>query len=133
MSTAYISLIKEDAGIQHEDELVQAFNKLADKVHPLALGNVKRSLSQSRMMARKLLALHMDMSKEEHKINEIVDNLTSKLFFHGHPINRDEAKHLMDVEQCVADGRVLRRDALRAPSPWWCRGRKKPLRPAAGS
>ena len=72
--------------------MVQAFNKLADKVHPLALGNVKRSLSQSRLMARKLLALHMDMSKEEHKINEVVNNLTSKLFFHGHPINRQEAK-----------------------------------------
>jgi hypothetical protein len=90
--TAYIALIKDDAGIQHEDELVQAFNKLADQVHPLALGNVKRSLSQSRMMARKLLALHMDTSKEEHKINEIVDNLTSKLFFHGHPINRQESR-----------------------------------------
>jgi hypothetical protein len=90
--TAFISLIKEDAGIQHEDELVQAFNKLSDKVHPLALGNVKRSLSQSRMMAQKLLSLHMDKRSEEHKINEIVDNLTSKLFYHGHPINRAEAK-----------------------------------------
>lgn len=90
--TAFISLIKEDAGIQHEDELVQAFNKLSDKVHPLALGNVKRSLSQSRMMAQKLLALHMDKRSEEHKINEIVDSLTSKLFYHGHPINRTEAK-----------------------------------------
>lgn len=90
--TAYIALIKEDAGIQHEDELIQAFNKLAEQVHPLALGNVKRSLSQSRMMAQKLLALHMDAGKDQHKINEIVDNLTSKLFFHGHPINRKEAK-----------------------------------------
>lgn len=90
--TAYIALIKDDAGIQHEDELVQAFNKLAEQVHPLALGNVKRSLSQSRMMARKLLALHMDTTKDEHKINEIVDNLTSKLFFHGHPINREESR-----------------------------------------
>jgi hypothetical protein len=89
--TAYISLIKEDAGIHHEDELVQAFNKLADQVHPLALGNVKRSLSQSRMMARKLLALHMDLSTDAHKIDEIVDSLTSKLFYHGHPINRREA------------------------------------------
>jgi hypothetical protein len=89
--TAYISLIKEDVGIQHEDELVQAFNKLPDKVHPLALGNVKRSLSQSRMMAKKLLCLHMDTGTEEHKINEIVDNITSKLFYHGHPINRQEA------------------------------------------
>jgi hypothetical protein len=90
--TAFISLIKEDAGIQHEDELVQAFNKLPEHVHPLALGNVKRSLSQSRMMAQKLLALHMDKRSEEHKIEEIVDSLTSKLFYHGHPINRVEAK-----------------------------------------
>jgi hypothetical protein len=90
--TAYIALIKEDAGIQHEDELVQAFLKLAEHVHPLALGNVKRSLSQSRMMARKLLSLHMDSAKDEHKIDEIVDNLTSKLFYHGHPINRVEAQ-----------------------------------------
>ncbi len=90
--TAFIQLIKEDAGIQHEDELVQAFNKLCENVHPLALGNVKRSLSQSRMMAQKLLALHMDKRNEEHIIQEIVDNLTSKLFYHGHPINRVEAK-----------------------------------------
>jgi hypothetical protein len=91
--TAYIALIKEDAGIQHEDELVKAFNRLAKEVHPLALGNVKRSLSQSRMMAKKLLSLHMDSTKESHKIDEIVDSLTSKLYFHGHPINRQEAKN----------------------------------------
>jgi len=99
--TAYISLIKEDAGITHEDELVQAFNKLADKVHPLALGNVKRSLAQSRMMAHKLLALHMNNAKEQHEINEIVDNLTSKLYYHGHPINRKEAKDQIGLSTIV--------------------------------
>jgi hypothetical protein len=97
--TAYIALIQEDAGIHHEDELVQAFNKLADNIHPLALGNVKRSISQSRMMAKKLLALHMNMSTDEHKVNEIVDNLTSKLFYHGHPINRREAKEQVGLEK----------------------------------
>ncbi|MCL2067416.1 MAG: hypothetical protein FWG99_08130 [Treponema sp.] len=90
--TAYLALIKEDAGIRHEDELVLAFNHLADKVHPLALGNVKRSLSQSRMMAAKLLQQSMSEHKDNHKIEEIVDNLTSKLYFHGHPINRKEAR-----------------------------------------
>jgi hypothetical protein len=94
--TAYIQLIREDAGIQHEDELVQALNLLASNVHPLALGNVKRSMSQSRMMARKLLELHMDAS-QRHKIDEIVDNLTSKLFFHGHPINRKEAREQIQL------------------------------------
>jgi len=90
--TAYIALIKEDAGIQHEDQLVEVFRKLAEEVHPLALGNVKRSLSQSRMMAKKLLALHMDLNTEEHRIDEIVDSFTSRLFYHGHPINRLEAR-----------------------------------------
>jgi hypothetical protein len=91
--TAYLSLVKEDAGIQHEDQLVTAFNLLADKVHPLALGNVKRHMSQSRMMARKLLGLHMDPDDNAHRVTNIVDNLTSKSFFHGHPINRVEAKN----------------------------------------
>lgn len=89
--TAYIALVKEEAGITHEDELILAFNKLADNVHPLALGNVKRSLAQSRMMAQKLLSLHMSKTKDQHQIEEIVGNLTSKLYYHGHPINRKEA------------------------------------------
>jgi len=91
--TAYISLIKEDVGIHHEDELVQAFNILANQVHPLALGNVKRFQSQSRMLAKKLMFLH-ENKDDAHKVDEIVDNLTSKLFFHGHPINRTEAKEI---------------------------------------
>src|SRR5258708_20648280 len=90
--TAYLALIKEDAGITHQEELIQAFNILAEKIHPLALGNVKRSLSQSKMMAQKLLSLHMNKVKDQHSINDIVENLTSKLFYHGHPINRIEAK-----------------------------------------
>jgi hypothetical protein len=90
--SAYIDLVKQDVGIQHEDELIQAFNILAQQVHPLALGSVKRFISQSRMMAKKLLSLHMDWKEHAHRIEEIVDSLTSKLFYHGHPINRSEAR-----------------------------------------
>lgn len=100
--TAFIALVKEDAGIQHEDQVVTAFNLLADKVHPLALGNVKRSISQSRLMAKKLLSLHMDPADKAHKVATIVDNLTSKLFFHGHPINRMEAKEQLGLENVEA-------------------------------
>src|SRR5437867_3703193 len=96
--TAYLALLREDAEIHGEQFITDAFNKLADKVHPLALGNVKRFLSLSRLMARKLLTLHMDASKDEAKINQIVDNLTSKLFFHGHPINRREAREQVGLE-----------------------------------
>jgi hypothetical protein len=90
--TSFISLVTDEAGIQHEDQLVEVIKILADKVHPLALGHVKRSLSQSRMMAVKLLSQHMDAVRDKHEIDEIVDKLTSKLYYHGHPINRIEAK-----------------------------------------
>lgn len=92
--TSYIKLIKEDFGITHEDELIEAVKILAEKVHPLALGNVKRFHSQSRMLAKKLLELHMKDEDDNHKISEIVDNLNSKLFFHGHPIHYKEAQKL---------------------------------------
>ena len=89
--TAYIHFIKTTVGIRHEDELVKAVEILARKVHPLALGNVERFLSQSRMIATKILRTHMTEETDAHKISEIVENLASKLYFHGHPINRKEA------------------------------------------
>ncbi len=99
--TAYIQLVKEDAGITHEDELVQTFNMLAQHVHPLALGNVKRILSQSRSLATKLLSMHMKKSSDSHKIQDIVESMTSKLFYHGHPISRVEAKEQIGMETVV--------------------------------
>lgn len=88
---AYIELIKKDVGITHEDELVDAFLPLAQQIHPLALGNVKRFMIQSRLIMRKILRLHMAGTEQEHRIEELVDTFTSKLYFHGHPVSRDEA------------------------------------------
>jgi hypothetical protein len=90
--TAYVNFIKSTVGITHEDELIKAIEILANKVHPLALGNVERFISQSRMIARKVLRTHMK-DADEHTIDDIVENMASKLYFHGHPINRVEAKH----------------------------------------
>jgi hypothetical protein len=101
---SYISFVKEFVAIRHEDELIQALGGLISKVHPLALGNVYRFYAQSRMMARKLLKLHMKDPKDEHIIEEITETLTSKLFFHGHPINRKEAKDLkLKIEEPSKD------------------------------
>lgn len=88
---AYVTFIKSTVGITHEDELVETIKILAEKVHPLALGNVERFISQTRVMAAKILRTHMK-EEEQHIIDEIIENLASKLYFHGHPINRDEAK-----------------------------------------
>lgn len=100
---AYVALVKEDVGITHEDELVQAFGILAQQVHPLALGNVKRTTQQGRMLAKKLLGLHMDRTADEHKIDKIVEALSSRLYYHGHPINRKEAKGDLELEVVEPD------------------------------
>jgi hypothetical protein len=44
------------------------------------------------MMARKLLGLHMDNDDHAHRVANIVENLTSKSYYHSHPINRIEAR-----------------------------------------
>jgi hypothetical protein len=90
--SSYIRFVKETVGITHEDELVEALKALTDKVHPLALGNVERFLAQSRMIARKILKTHMLEDSDDHVIKEIVENMASRLYFHGHPINRIEAQ-----------------------------------------
>jgi hypothetical protein len=95
--TAFFKLVKDDVGITHEDELVQALIALTDKIHPLAIGNVQRHHNQSRLMARRLLRLHMGES-EEHDIELLIDNLKSNLFYHGHPINREEAKNDLNLK-----------------------------------
>jgi Serine dehydrogenase proteinase len=89
---AYVGFIKETVGIRHEDELVKAIEILAQKVHPLALGNVERFISQSRLVARKILLTHMSEETDQHKIDDTIETLASKLYFHGHPINRREAR-----------------------------------------
>jgi hypothetical protein len=98
--SAYISFVKDDFGITHEDELVEGLKSLTDKIHPLSLGNIKRQTSQSRMMAEKLLKLHYSI-EQEHKIKDIVEKLTSKSYYHGHPINRKEAKEDIGLNNVI--------------------------------
>jgi len=104
---SYINLVKDDVGIRHEDELVQAFSLLARKIHPLALGNVKRATSQSRMMGGKLLRQKaLEERLDERELEEIIEKLTSQLYFHAHPINRREARE--DLRLTFVDEEVPR-------------------------
>lgn len=90
---AYNALVRDDVGIRHEDELVQAFRILAEKVHPLTLGSAKRGTAQARMLGEKLIRLRSPQM-EAHHLENLLEQLTTKLYFHGHPINRKEAKEL---------------------------------------
>lgn len=97
---AYLRLASERAGLDTAEGKIAAFQRLAQEVHPLALGNVERSHTLIRSLAKKMLALHMDTSvdEQEKKCKAIVDTLTEKLYSHQHMIPRREAKEIIGLK-----------------------------------
>jgi hypothetical protein len=95
---AYFQLASEQSG-DDADLAADSFRQLAESVHPLALGNVKRSLEQIWQLAKKLIQLHTpDVGDEE--LTELVTRLTTELYSHSHLIAREEAAALgLPVEQ----------------------------------
>jgi hypothetical protein len=94
--TAYFDLCKgKDVGIKDERNLLEALKELTAKVNPLALGNVQRVYLQIRMLAEKLLLLHMDSKHDADKIKKIIEALTTKFYSHVHAITRKEAIPLL--------------------------------------
>ncbi len=92
---AYFKLGEERAGIYQEAYKLEILKELTQKVHPLALGNVQRIYMQIRLLARKLLALHLNEDENKQKIDQIIKALTEELYSHIHSISRREAIALM--------------------------------------
>lgn len=88
---SFFSIARDVVGIKNDDALAKVLTHLVDHVHPLAIGTIQRTYSLIRVVAKKLLLTHIDIS-EEAKIDKIVDNLTEKLFAHNYMISRREAR-----------------------------------------
>jgi len=96
-------LLAKDKGNVKEDKMVEIYDNLTKHsypdpkhLHPLALGNVYRAQRMIRILAQRLLGLHMDTEKESNKkaVEKIVKEITSDICVHNYPIYRDEAKSL---------------------------------------
>lgn len=90
--TSFLALAQETGGLKQQEQLAQVFLRLADTVHPLALGNVHRNYSLIRALANKLLELHLGDSYLEYS-EKIVHHLTTGLHAHNYLITRFEAKN----------------------------------------
>lgn len=90
----FISLLKDKFELRNENLLAKLSEILSTDIRPLALGNAYRHYLKARDDSRKLLELHMDAQNEKEKINKIVEILVEKLYYHGHHINRNEAKKI---------------------------------------
>jgi hypothetical protein len=86
---AYFELAKTQ-GVKRDEDLAAAFTRLAQEVHPLALGNVHRSIELIKQLAEKLIRLHAP-EKQPDEIAELIRRLTTAFYTHNHLINRTEA------------------------------------------
>jgi len=102
---SYLALVKEKAGVWQQEELSKTFRLLAEKIHPLALGNVHRNWMLIRSLAYRLLNLRKNPMAPD-KMQSIVDNLTEKLYAHNHMISRREACLDIGLPITYADERL---------------------------
>lgn len=92
----YFGLAAEELGISDQAHTTTIFLKLAEKIHPLVLGQAFRVRSQIQSLARKLLSGRLD----EQRIEKIVAFLCADSGSHDYPIHRREAKeHGLPVEK----------------------------------
>lgn len=81
----------QDAGVKDSASLASVWNHLADKIHPLVLGQIFRTRSQIRTLAKRLL-VHQGIDDE--KKEGIISFLCSESGSHDHSINRREARSM---------------------------------------
>lgn len=97
---SYLSLAYEKAELKSEDAKARAFEILAQQVHPLVLGEVHRTHSLIRELARRLLSLHMT---DDEAVASIVQALTEKLYSHSYRISRKDAATKLKLPVVNAD------------------------------
>lgn len=86
----FINFAKDKVGISEQNALAEIVKELTKEVNPTMLGSANRTHALIRKLAKQLLDLNKNLSEMAQK--EVVQNLTQDLYFHGHRINRQEAK-----------------------------------------
>ncbi len=104
----YLDAVREELKIKGEEALTSVLVNLTNHVHPLVLGEIFRTQTQIRFLAKKLLIRQVN---EEEKIASIIDFLCADSGSHDYTINRREASELgLKIEKpSVALYKLLRK------------------------
>ena len=87
----YLAAAREELNIYDPNALTSILTGLAEQIHPLVLGEIFRSRTQIRFLARKLLTVQV---QDEGKVDKIIDFLCADSGSHDYTINRREAADL---------------------------------------
>lgn len=98
---AYVRFVRERGGLTDQNSMSTAFSKLVERVDPVTLGNVYRTYSHIRDVARRILSSRRDIPSADVQ-NQIVSTLAEQVYAHGHAIGFTTAKE-MGLPVVVAD------------------------------
>ena len=87
----YLDVVQQELSIKDPTSLTTVWTHLSEKIHPLVLGQIFRTRTQIRTLARKLL---VNQKLDDKKTQAIIDFLCSNSGSHDHTINRREARDL---------------------------------------
>lgn len=92
----FLDVVQDQLRVTDAGALATVWNNLSDKIHPLVLGQIFRTRSQIRTLAKRLLAhQQVDVDKQE----AIIAFLCSESGSHDHTINRREARSMgLEIE-----------------------------------
>ena len=90
---AYMRFVEERGGITDQVARATALSKLTDRVDPVGLGNVYRTFSHIRDVARRILLSRKEPASED-VLNAIVSTLAERVYAHGHAIGFSTAKEM---------------------------------------
>lgn len=85
----FIAFAKNEVGLESDQARLAVLASLADRVHPLVLGEVYRSRTQIRMLGQKLIRRQLT---DENQIKKVLDFLCSESGSHDYTIYRQEAR-----------------------------------------
>jgi hypothetical protein len=103
---AYVRFVRERGGLTDQSALVSALAKLIDRVDPVALGNVYRTHTHIRDVARRILGSRNEVPPAETQ-DQIVRTLSEQVYAHGHAIGVEVAEE-MGLTVSEATGEVDR-------------------------
>ncbi|MHB1094740.1 MAG: SDH family Clp fold serine proteinase [Gemmatimonadaceae bacterium] len=90
---AYVRFVQERAGLSDQTALVASLSKLLERIDAVALGNMYRTHSHIRDVARRIL-LSRKTPAPERVLATIIETLAEKVYAHGHAIDAKTAKDI---------------------------------------
>ncbi|MDO8502506.1 MAG: hypothetical protein Q7S20_11755 [Gemmatimonadaceae bacterium] len=90
---AYVKFVQERAGLSEQTALTASLAKLTDRLDAVVLGNVYRTHTHIRDVARRILQSRKAPPSEE-ALTTIVQTLAEKVYAHGHAIGMKDAQDI---------------------------------------